>query len=75
LCTARRREVSISFMTISHEKWHRWLAVLEDILHEADVHREYSFGIHIDAAILAVHAKLGTERVAPNHDPLPNDEG
>jgi hypothetical protein len=45
--------------------------VLEDILHEADVHREHKFGIHIDAAILAAHATLGTERGVPRHDEQP----
>jgi truncated hemoglobin YjbI len=58
-------------MTISDETWQRWIAVLEDILHEADVHREHKFGIHIDAAILAAHATLGTERGVPRHDEQP----
>jgi hypothetical protein len=55
-------------MTIADEIWQRWIAALEDMLHEADIHRELKFGIHIDAAILAAHAALGTERGLPRHD-------
>jgi uncharacterized membrane protein YeiH len=55
-------------MTIADKTWQRWIAVLEDMLHEADVHREHKFGIHIDAAILAAYAALGTERGIPRHD-------
>lgn len=62
-------------MGISHEKWHCWLAVLEDILHEADVHGEHLIGIHINSAIDAVYAKVGTERLVPCHDLSPSNKG
>ncbi|MGB5076352.1 MAG: hypothetical protein WBO17_02600 [Sphingorhabdus sp.] len=58
-------------MSISEDQWNRWLDVLEDILHEADVHKEFLFGIHINAAIEAVHITLGTERNLPRADYQP----
>jgi hypothetical protein len=57
-------------MAIADKTWQHWLAVLEDILREADLHREYEFGIHIDAAMLVAHAKLGTDQAISPHDDL-----
>jgi hypothetical protein len=59
---------------IAPETWVRWIELLEDILHEADVGRALEFSIHIDSAILAAHKAQGTERLVPRHDYLPNDE-
>lgn len=69
-----KAEGNCNFMAISHEKWSGWLAVLEEILHEADVNREFAFGIHIDAAIIAAYAKLGSERVMSGDEAVPSDE-
>lgn len=56
-------------MTIADKTWQHWLAVLEDMLREADINREYEFGIHIDAAMLVAHTKLGTEQaISPLND-------
>lgn len=55
-------------MVVSEAQWSVWLDVLEDILHEADLAEEFLFGIHINAAIEAVHSKRGTQRAAPQAD-------
>lgn len=38
-------------MGIQKDQWERWLSILEDILHEADVNQEYLFAIHVNSAI------------------------
>lgn len=58
---------------IASKTWDRWINLLEDILHDADVGRAHEFAIHIDSAILAAHKALGTERSVPQHDLLPSD--
>jgi hypothetical protein len=55
-------------MAIAEDTWQRWLPLLEEMLHLADVHGAHKFGIHIDGAIIAAHASLGTERQATGHD-------
>lgn len=55
-------------MAISDTQWNAWLNILEDMLHEADLDEEFLFGIHINSAIEAVHAKRGTQRINPHSD-------
>jgi hypothetical protein len=59
---------------IAPEIWERWINILEDILHDADVGRANEFAIHIDSAILAAHQATGTERAVPQHDQLSGKE-
>jgi hypothetical protein len=54
-------------MAIADDTWKHWIPLLEDMLHLADVHGEHKFGIHIDGALIAAHASLGTERQATIH--------
>lgn len=44
-------ERNILQMGIQKDQWERWLSILEDILHEADVNQEYLFAIHVNSAI------------------------
>jgi hypothetical protein len=55
-------------MAIADDTWQRWIPLLEEMLQFADVHGAHKFGIHIDGAIIAAHASLGTERRATGHD-------
>jgi hypothetical protein len=55
-------------MTISDDQLSNWLDLLEEILQAADLHKEYLFGIHIDAAIEALHRSRGTTRTLPGTD-------
>jgi hypothetical protein len=52
-------------MEISDDQWSNWLDLLEEVLQVADLHKEYLFGIHIDAAIEALHTSRGTTRSLP----------
>lgn len=54
-------------MAIADDTWRRWIPLLEEMLHLADVHGEHKFGIHIDGAIIAAHASLGTDRLTVVH--------
>lgn len=61
-------------MAISDTQWNAWLNILEDMLHEADMDEEFLFGIHINSAIEAVHAKRGTQRTIPHIDGIDGGE-
>lgn len=61
-------------MSISHDQWNRWLVMLEDILHEADMHGAHLLGIHVDSAIEVIHAKFGTTRQPPYSDSFSIEE-
>jgi hypothetical protein len=59
---------------VTPEVWKQWINVLEDMLHEADVGQASMFAIHIDSAIVAAHAALGTERFMLKSDPVKGDQ-
>lgn len=60
--------------SIAPTTWDRWIELLEDILHDADVGQAHEFAIHIDSAILVAHSEQGTVRNRPHHDHLPNEK-
>lgn len=58
-------------MAITKEQWDRWVDILEDILHDADVGQASIFAIHINSAIEQIHHQRGTLRVSVKPDHLP----
>lgn len=61
-------------MSIQDVPWSKWLTILEDMLHDADVAGADMFAIHINSAIEQVHAELGTKRVLLKQDQAFNDD-
>jgi hypothetical protein len=60
-------------MVITNEQWDKWLHILEDMLHDADVGQASMFAIHINSAIEEVHTSRGTMRTAVKPDYLSSE--
>lgn len=53
-------------MTVSDATWSKWLNILEDLLHEADTHRETMLAIHLNSAVETAYERSGKKRPKPD---------
>lgn len=53
---------------VSPQQMESWIAVLESMLHDADVAQLFLLGIHLDAAISEAYVLLGRTRDQPKSE-------
>lgn len=53
-------------MKLSADQMEKWIIVLEDMLHDADLAEFFLFGIHIDLALNELCREAGRWRYFPN---------